>query len=58
MMTATLDKRGRVTIPRAIRVAAGLKPGAMLQLEVLPTGLVRMAPIEPLGRKKLNSGGA
>ncbi|MGB6941304.1 MAG: AbrB/MazE/SpoVT family DNA-binding domain-containing protein [Bryobacteraceae bacterium] len=32
-MTSTIDSAGRVVIPKAIRDAAGLKPGSPLQIE-------------------------
>lgn len=40
MVTARLGKNGRVTIPKAFRDAAGLRPGDMLAFDVEGGGIV------------------
>ena len=48
-MKATIDKAGRVVIPKAIRERAGLRPG--MELEVLmENGRVALEPQVPKGR--------
>ena len=42
-MTITIDKLGRVVLPRDVRSHFGLQGGASLTLEILPTG-IRLAP--------------
>jgi AbrB family looped-hinge helix DNA binding protein len=45
-MTSTIDRAGRVIIPKAIREAAGLKPGLSLEIEYRD-GKVEIEPTSP-----------
>jgi AbrB family looped-hinge helix DNA binding protein len=45
-MKSTIDEAGRVVIPKAIREAAGLKPGAPLMIEYR-NGRVEIEPKSP-----------
>ncbi len=42
-MVTTIDKAGRIVIPKAIRVAARLEPGATVELRVV-SGRVEIEP--------------
>jgi AbrB family looped-hinge helix DNA binding protein len=42
-MKTTIDKGGRLVIPKAVRMAAGLEPGAEVELRVLD-GRVEIVP--------------
>lgn len=46
-MHLTLDKFGRIVIPKAVRRRLGLEPGTRLRLEVGERGIV----LEPLGEE-------
>jgi AbrB family looped-hinge helix DNA binding protein len=48
-MKATIDKAGRVVIPKAIRERAGFRPGMELEIEV-SNGRVALEPAGPQGR--------
>ena len=43
-MTSTIDKAGRIVIPKAIRDAARLKPGTRVQFRV-DSGRVEIEPV-------------
>jgi len=45
-MKSTIDRAGRVVIPKAIREAAGLKPGSSLKIEYRD-GRVEIEPKSP-----------
>lgn len=45
MTTATLDRRGRMTIPKQIRDALHLRPGDRVELLVDEEGGVRLLPL-------------
>jgi AbrB family looped-hinge helix DNA binding protein len=45
-MKSTIDRAGRVVIPKAIREAAGLKPGASLKIKYR-NGRVEIEPESP-----------
>jgi AbrB family looped-hinge helix DNA binding protein len=48
-MKTTIDRAGRVVIPKAIRDRAGLVPGAELEIH-LDNGRVEISPQAPQGR--------
>jgi AbrB family looped-hinge helix DNA binding protein len=48
-MKTTIDRAGRVVIPKAIRDRAGLVPGAELEIR-LDNGIVEISPPAPQGR--------
>ncbi len=48
-MKTTIDKAGRVVIPKSIRDRAGLQPGAELEIR-LDNGIVEISPPAPRGR--------
>jgi|WetSurMetagenome_2_1015567.scaffolds.fasta_scaffold1160362_1 AbrB family looped-hinge helix DNA binding protein len=48
-MKTTIDRAGRVVIPKAIRDRAGLHPGAQLDIR-LDNGRVEISPQPPQGR--------
>ena len=52
-MKSTIDKAGRVVIPAAVRVRAGLKPGTELEIVTDDIGirLVRTGPAPKLVRR-------
>jgi len=47
-MKTTIDRAGRVVIPKAIRERAGLQPGMELEITV-DNGLVALLPAGPQG---------
>jgi AbrB family looped-hinge helix DNA binding protein len=48
-MKTTIDRAGRVVIPKAIRERAGLEPGMELEVSV-DSGRVELTPVGPQGR--------
>jgi len=46
-----IDARGRISLPRLVREALGLKPGALLLLRLAPAGL-EMATADALLRRQ------
>lgn len=48
-MKTTIDKAGRVVIPKEIRDRAGLRPGTELNIR-LDNGIVEILPLLPQGR--------
>ena len=48
-MKTTIDRAGRVVIPKAIRERAGLQPGMEIEISV-DNGRVEMTPAGPQGR--------
>ena len=48
-MKATIDRAGRVVIPKAIRERVGLRPGMELEIAV-ESGRIEMIPPQPQGR--------
>jgi AbrB family looped-hinge helix DNA binding protein len=48
-MKTTIDRAGRVVIPKEIRQRAGLQPGAELEIR-LDNGIVEIIPQAPRGR--------
>jgi antitoxin PrlF len=44
MMTVTLTSKGQLTIPRQLRDALGLAPGARLQASIDPQGRLVLVP--------------
>ncbi len=48
-MKTTIDRAGRVVIPKAIRDRAGLQPGSELDIR-LDNGVVEITPPAPKGR--------
>lgn len=51
--SASVDAFGRVVIPKRARTRYGLDPGAMLEIEELPAGiLLRPAGAEPTVRRE------
>jgi AbrB family looped-hinge helix DNA binding protein len=45
-MSTTIDRAGRIVIPKSIREAAGLRPGLSLKIE-LRDGRVEIEPVAP-----------
>ncbi len=45
-MSTTIDRAGRIVIPKSIREAAGLRPGVSLKIE-LRDGRVEIEPVAP-----------
>ncbi len=41
-MTLTIDKAGRVVLPKPVRDRLGLRPGAELELQLEPDGELRL----------------
>ena len=54
-MTSTIDKAGRLVIPKVLRDRAGLQPGAELELSFVE-GVIRIRSAEPQGRLILKNG--
>jgi AbrB family looped-hinge helix DNA binding protein len=52
---SSMDSRGRVTIPSAIRAACGLQPGDVLQITVQAPGAVALAIKRPASRRRICS---
>ncbi len=66
MAIATLTTRGRVTLPKELRVAANLQPGDRIQFTVLADGTIivrpkkngiRDLPVMPTGSKRFSGEG-
>ncbi|MBE9607602.1 AbrB/MazE/SpoVT family DNA-binding domain-containing protein [Acetobacteraceae bacterium H6797] len=51
-LPALIDPRGRLRLPRPLREAMGLKPGALLLLRLTPSGLEMAAPEALLKRQR------
>lgn len=45
-MLVSIDKRGSINLPAAVRKDLGLKPGTFLDLKVLEGGHLSLAPVE------------
>lgn len=45
-MLVSIDKRGSINLPAAVRKDLGLKPGTFLDLTVLEGGHLSLAPVE------------
>ncbi len=64
-MRITIDKRGSINIPLAVRKALGLKPGSSLDLTVADGGRINLHPVviyrstrlSGQGREKLDAAG-
>ena len=54
-MKTTIDRAGRVVIPKAIRERAGLQPGMELEITV-DNGCVALQPPPPQGRTVYEDG--
>jgi AbrB family looped-hinge helix DNA binding protein len=48
-MKTTIDRAGRVVIPKALRDRAGLRPGTELEIRC-SNGVIEVAPAAPRGR--------
>ena len=46
-MMTTIDRAGRIVIPKRIRVAAHLEPGTRIRVSMAPSGIVEIEP-EPM----------
>ena len=44
-MLVTIDKRGSISLPAAVRKELGLQPGSCLDLTVLDGGMVALSPV-------------
>ena len=44
-MLVSIDKRGSISLPMAMRKEMGLKPGSSLDLSVLEGGEIRLRPV-------------
>jgi antitoxin PrlF len=51
-MATTLTSKGQVTIPKRIRDAMNLVPGASVEFSVNPAGEVVLQPARPAGRAR------
>lgn len=53
MPVARILARGQVTLPREVRRKAGIKPGDMLNIEVLGPGLLRFSALPVVSPREL-----
>ncbi len=56
-MLVTVDKRGSINIPAALRKQLGLKPGTHLELSVEPGGSISLHPVTIYPTVMLNQTG-
>ncbi|MEW6429351.1 MAG: AbrB/MazE/SpoVT family DNA-binding domain-containing protein [Thermodesulfobacteriota bacterium] len=56
-MLVTIDKRGSISLPAAVRKELGLQPGSCLDLTVLDGGMVALSPVAVYPTVRLSDSG-
>ena len=56
-MIVTIDKKGSISLPAAIRKELGITPGSHLELSMEPGGTLILQPVEFYRTIKLNASG-
>jgi len=56
-MLVSIDKRGSISLPSAVRKDLGLKPGTFLDLTVLEGGILSLTPVAVYPTVRLSDNG-